>query len=485
MFNAKPNAGTRHAQSPSNPQRKAGPPDQRFEPANTDRPQGSRLPSKPPETEREQKDLVNRIVEATRYRPEDRLADLSNLACEIFRAPRASENVSRQLLMDVLHGTGKLAREIRRSENEGERSQRGLTPQLEALMPHLSVLNRTLQERIGELDGRNVANAVWAIATIGLKDEKLLTALSRRAVEKAKYFSPRDVALSSWGFAALGFRDEALFRAISRRAQVKMDHLSGRDIANTAWAFATLGIKDDALFRALSNRATQTRPDSLPRDVANTAWALSLNNADLVPKVCSESDLQVECSQTEWLQMYHALLIAGAITPEHSQDRFGEINTRFRPSAANKFEKDVRNWLVNEVRIKEEEIKGQVVVKGIATDWVVERNGRKLVIECDGDLWHRTSGPDGDVPFGRDNIQDKVFAACGYRVMHIRDGDFYHAPREALRAQVEAALAPQLGSGVWGGVARAGWWVVATAGKLVGRFAAAAFRMGREQLNEG
>lgn len=446
------------------------------QPDNTDRRERPQLPSPLPSSTREQVDLIKRIENRSEYRAEDRLADLSTLVRHILQAPRASGSISPQLLVAALSGTAKLTRQLSREDTETSRAQRELSPELEAMMPHLRAVTHMIEQQIGTLEGGQVAKVVWALGALGLKDEKLLTGLSRRAAQVTESFSPKDTALTSWGFAALRFRDESLLRLVSHRAQALMADFTGRDVANVAWAFATLAVRDDGLFRALSNRFGQIQTDLRPQDLTNTAWALSLNNPELVPKVCSERDLAFVNSPTAWLQRYHALLIAGVVTAEHSLRRCSDIERGYKDSKPNKFERDVRTWLINEVGVREQELGQHTVVKGIGTDWTIERNGVKLIIECDGDRWHRSVGPDGDVPLGRDLIQDKVFEACGYRVVHIRDSEFYQAPREALRARVQAALLPDESRSLVSDVARAAWWVVSKTAGLFGRATAAILR---------
>ena len=100
------------------------------------------------------------------------------------------------------------------------------------------------------------------------------------------------------------------------------------------------------------------------------------------------------------------------------------------------FRSDVYQWLRSELGIADHAITPHRVIAGIATDLVVEHNGHKVIIECDGDQYHLTSGPDGGTPFGRDLIQDAVFERCGYKVVHILSSEFKNGDRGLLAQRV-------------------------------------------------
>jgi hypothetical protein len=102
-------------------------------------------------------------------------------------------------------------------------------------------------------------------------------------------------------------------------------------------------------------------------------------------------------------------------------------------SPPSSFERDVERSIRDILRGKEYSLTHQEIISGIPTDIVVEISGRKIVIECDGDRYHRLWGPSAglDVPTGKDFLQDKVFLKSGIsKVFHVRAADFYQNPNE-------------------------------------------------------
>jgi hypothetical protein len=77
----------------------------------------------------------------------------------------------------------------------------------------------------GEFKPQEVANTVWALATMGVTpDEKLLRAMQGRAMAVAGEFDPQAVANTVWALDTMGVTPEAgLLRAIQGRATAPDD----------------------------------------------------------------------------------------------------------------------------------------------------------------------------------------------------------------------------------------------------------------------
>jgi hypothetical protein len=62
----------------------------------------------------------------------------------------------------------------------------------------------------GEFKPQNVANLMWALATLGLEPgAELATAMSGQAVASAGEFKPQGVANLMWALAVISFEDQA------------------------------------------------------------------------------------------------------------------------------------------------------------------------------------------------------------------------------------------------------------------------------------
>jgi hypothetical protein len=108
-------------------------------------------------------------------------------------------------------------------------------------------------------------------------DARLLEAMQGRATATAGDFKPQNVANLLWALATMGGKPDAhLLEAMQARATATAHHFKPQAVANLLWALATMGSKPDArLLEAMQARATATAGDFDPQNVANLFWSLA------------------------------------------------------------------------------------------------------------------------------------------------------------------------------------------------------------------
>lgn|GEM_PF-5121275 len=346
-----------------------------------DNPQSVYLPPRLPSAGREIAELLQAVCFDQQF-PVSVRVECLHILLDRTQGERPTLVTSR-FLSRICYQTAKLLKE---SPPQG-----GFTP------PEVHNLFSTLRENIlpliGKFSSQDVANTAWALATLKIADSKLCEALSYRARQVIAEFNPQ--ALSS-----------------------------------TAWAFATLNVTDTELFEALSHRARQYITEFPPQAIAVTAWAFAVNNPELVGGIASADHLRMDrYSDIQWLQIYQALVGAGL---EGSLDcalpRYDSIVSRHVPSKPSRFEKSVGLALRSVLSAIPFSIEFGKIFAGVVTDWTVEFNDRKIVVECDGAAFHTTQGPDPHRLLGSDILQDRIFAHFGYEAIHLHQPDWYKAP---------------------------------------------------------
>jgi predicted small integral membrane protein len=167
-------------------------------------------------------------------------------------------------------------------------------------------------------DPQDVANTVWALATMGVTPEAgLLRAMQGRATAVAGEFNPQEVANTVWALATMGVTPEAgLLRAMQGRATALAGEFKPQAVANTVWALATMGVTPEAgLLRAMQGRATALAGEFKPQAVANTLWAHTCLGipcgkreqelfeilANRLLEMTSTLDVEDECQLHQWL----------------------------------------------------------------------------------------------------------------------------------------------------------------------------------------
>ncbi len=280
---------------------------------------------------------------------------------------------------------------------------------------------------------RDLSHIAQRFAALGLHDKELFGALGREASKKCQFFQPQELSNTAWAFATVRFRDKQLFGALAEAAERHCPKFTPRDLAQTAWSFATLDISHNQLFAALAREAVKQRPHFTSQDLANTAWAFAVDYPELISCVIDRSVLdQSSIDDIDWIQCYQALLVAGQVLPSETLPRYRRIIEQRSGEEMNRFERAVKRELGKVLRGIPFSLSHAYVIGGVATDFLLHFEERRIIIECDGDRFHLSHGPDGGQPLGRDRLQDKLFKLLGFEVVHIRDSEWVSHNRMSL-----------------------------------------------------
>ena len=169
-----------------------------------------------------------------------------------------------------------------------------------------------------EFKSQEVANILWAFATLGIQKEALFDELTTRALQISGSFNSQEIANILGTFATLGINNEALFNKLAERALQISGSFNSQDVSNTLWAFATLDIQNEALFNKLAERALQISGSFNSQAISNTLWAfakLGINDKALFNKLAKERSKSLDRSILKPLPiLYGPLLLWAFIT---------------------------------------------------------------------------------------------------------------------------------------------------------------------------
>jgi very-short-patch-repair endonuclease len=273
------------------------------------------------------------------------------------------------------------------------------------------------------------------------KIDSLFAEISDRITPHLSAVTPRTLSRLAWSFAVLSVRDDSLFTEIAYQVATDVDRYTPKALAQTAWAFATIGFENPVLFEAVADRASRLTSDFSKRNLANTAWAFAFGAPTRINDVVCRNTLNRFQKPLEWLQVYQALVVAGDIGPSEHFNTLDYMNEEHRVGQLNHFERRFLAWFRETFSAKRWHLDSQSVIAGIAVDFTVSSGNKRLVIECDGDAYHRSRGPDGGKPLGKDVIQDRILTRFGYDVLHVRYYQFQDAGgRNALQAKIHSLM---------------------------------------------
>ncbi|KAJ1459184.1 hypothetical protein M885DRAFT_595957, partial [Pelagophyceae sp. CCMP2097] len=123
---------------------------------------------------------------------------------------------------------------------------------------------------------RELSNACWGLAKIGnVEAPAMFEAVAAEAPKKIETFNPQELANTVWAYATVRVKAPALFEAVAAEAHIKIATSNPQELSNTVWAYATAGIAAPALFEAVAAESSKKIAAFTPQALANTVWAYS------------------------------------------------------------------------------------------------------------------------------------------------------------------------------------------------------------------
>lgn len=293
-----------------------------------------------------------------------------------------------------------------------------------------------LNGHLGDLTPQGLMKFVWAFSRAELLNKEVLVEAAHYAYNRLDALHSGSLSSVVWAFANAGYRDDRLLGAIAERIAADVGTLNPQQFINVVWAFGNVGFRHEALFRELC-RYLHREKDAIPAKLYATAvWSISMVHPEMLPGIATRRDLdRVGYDASGWIQLYNALLVAGVVSPSEVFPAYERSVQRLMVGRPNRFELDVERTVRDILADKSYSIEPQKVIGGVVTDWYVEVDGKKFVIECDGNRHHVLSGPDGGLAEGgerwrapaRDDVQDKVLRLFGVTPIHVLCSTFYES----------------------------------------------------------
>ncbi len=133
-----------------------------------------------------------------------------------------------------------------------------------------------------------------AIAELGHRNLKLLSAVAREVVDRVDDFGPVELSEIMWSFAVLGHRHERMVDVVTQSLLFRLSDMPVASMSQLVCAFAVLKHKDavtDVFLDAVSDEALKKVEAFEAGDMANMMWAYaslghwSYVDADLISAV--------------------------------------------------------------------------------------------------------------------------------------------------------------------------------------------------------
>ena len=302
----------------------------------------------------------------------------------------------------------------------------------------LAVQLRTLAVRqLAACSPSDLANLARPFALLFPEDDELFKAIGDAALEKTASLLPNEIAFLCRGFQTARYRHERLFQKVAGEVQKKVALFNSTDIAQTAYSFAFLNIKNRPMLLAL---ATQLFREDGPangnlrrkmKDNALFAWSCAVFDRTILNPHYKPEDLDhPNLDSHSWLQLFQALHASGILEPGSMPARYDAVKAEVEQKGQGQRDRFTQRVKASLLKILEKtpkrksakagkyELKLHTFVAGAVVDIELRLGKRKIIIECDGEKFHRSRGPSG-CELGKDVLQRKNVHLLNYEVIQV------------------------------------------------------------------
>jgi len=137
----------------------------------------------------------------------------------------------------------------------------------------------TLATNVEDMNSKDLAQSIWAIGKLDIRNDKVVDNLVNAVVEKVSVyeypFNSQETANILWGMSKVGFRskDEVLTILDYMITPHILKQCSSQEAANVLMALGKMKISEEYAFSSLSNVMMEKLEEATPQGIANALWA--------------------------------------------------------------------------------------------------------------------------------------------------------------------------------------------------------------------
>jgi len=272
-------------------------------------------------------------------------------------------------------------------------------------------------------------------------NSEVLAAVGRSASDfknRLEEYTVYQAALGITSLANIGYRDVDLFRRLNALLRERAELLPAAAIADLVWSCGTLMIREPALLHRLKKAGLQKERMAQLSDRDDPRSAVTFKERALLAwgfaAACSENERAGSVRQfahpqdleragvylNHWHLMYQGLVISGMVDAKDQFANLQRIEERVEDRQLNNFEAAVLSSTMNLLGDERCAYHIHKSICGVEADLLIESKHGNVIIEADGEAYHRLIGPDGGMLRGKDQAQDVFFEKLGVKaVVHV------------------------------------------------------------------
>jgi hypothetical protein len=154
--------------------------------------------------------------------------------------------------------------------------------------PQHDVIKRLLDESVRmsrEFEAQHAANCIWAVASMGVEDAKIVSALSRACIDYARDYTSQEASNALWAIATLRVTDADVISALSGACVDRVRDLTPQNIVSSLWSIAKLRVSDSGMISTLARTCVSLVKELQPNEASTALWSiasLGVTNAGII-----------------------------------------------------------------------------------------------------------------------------------------------------------------------------------------------------------
>ncbi|KAL7481743.1 hypothetical protein ACHAW6_007413 [Cyclotella cf. meneghiniana] len=174
--------------------------------------------------------------------------------------------------------------------------------------------------RLKEFQPQHLSNVAWALSKYPPSSMEIFDAISQEVVSRGlQSFTAQGLAILAHSFATVGHIHPQFWECIEKAATQKSSEFGGIECARISWSFATIGHPADDLFKAIEKVAIANIGSFNSQGLANLAWAFSSVGYQSMPLfgAVAENFLKMSASQFKPQEMTMLILAFSRLDASH------------------------------------------------------------------------------------------------------------------------------------------------------------------------
>jgi hypothetical protein len=243
-------------------------------------------------------------------------------------------------------------------------------------------LERRAEAISGKFNSQEVANTLWAYATMGTKPgERMMEQLERRAEAISGEFNSQNVANTLWAYATMGTKPgERMMGQLERRAEAISGEFNSQNVSNALWASSFFSVQFNLAPRLYCSLSSSFASMDFDDQQSLCQLHQVFMSCDMIESLHADFSVSVQTLKEELGPSCQAAFIGAPVHPSASQQQVSDTLRDMGLSVEDEFRCPKSGYSID-MRVHDMRVNAKSST-GAAAGWAVEFDGPSHFLTC-------------------------------------------------------------------------------------------------------